>query len=201
MLVCILLFAVNAMFSQEKPFRIELGAGVGNILNSPERHSQGKGYLHLSPKYLLSSEISIGIDFIGGGDLIPTGGLYLEEEEDYRILNPAAVGFNACALNLEYKPWSKALSYLYFGASSGISDLNYRSIEVIGEELPGADNNLFLAFEVGYAYKEVRVSFNYQHYGAMDDFEGITADHRLALTGQNVSMLFLSISYNWDLKL
>ena len=197
-LLSFMIFIFFAQYLTAQKFHLEPAIGIGNFTNSARSNTSGKAYLFITPRYALTNKLSIGIDFISGGDFFPLDNSYLEEGEDYLILDPSGVSFRAIALNPEFKIWRKSLSYFYTGLGIGLADLYFNDGRAVGELQPGSKSNGYWAFELGYAYKEVRLSLIYQNYGLMDAFEGVTAEQRLILPEQNVRMLFLHISYNWD---
>ena len=197
-LLSLMIFIIFAQYLTAQKFYLEPAIGIGNFTNSARSNTSGKAYLSITPRYALTNKLSIGIDFISGGDFFPLDKTYLDEGEDFLILNPGGVSFRTIALNPEFKIWQKNLSYFYTGAGLGLADLFFNEGKVIGEAQPGAESNFYGAIELGYAYKEVRFSLVYQDYGLIEAFEGITAEQRLSLQEQNVRMLFLHISYNWD---
>jgi len=197
--LCIITLVISCASSNAQKFHLELGVAAGGVIAPVEDHSQGKAHFSITPKIYLQDDLSMGLEYITGGNLFPVDGLYLEREEGFRLLNPSSSRFQSLAFNPEWAFYRKGPTQFFAAASVGASWLSFRIHDLEEGRKPGGSAQLMSGLALGLSYNSARLTFSYVHLGHTESFTGRTVDNDLILLDRHPVRLFVvKASYNWD---
>ncbi len=187
-----LLFFISAWNISAQDFIIEIGGGIGNVID--KEHRQGKGQIHLSGIYKLSEKSDMGIDLATGGDLF--FGDDPVNDMDQEIISPYGTRFESIMLLFRYFPLGKRVFFLE--SRAGYSSLNL--FVHTDDTRKIAEPNLSLAFGPGAIFNdEITCSLRYQYYGKTARFQGFRDTTEVISNSAHIHIIMLHLAWRINL--
>ena len=167
---------------------LEIGIGVGNVVEGD--HRLGKAEVHFSVFRTLSFG-ELGLDFTSGGNFIP--GESSLSEDNREIISSKDTRFGSISL-LYRIPLHE---HFFVEPRLGYTNLSAFIHADDRQKLRRA--NFSTGLGLGASFGDLRLSFRYQYLGKTEHFNGFKGSVEVISVGESVSLLLLSISYNFKL--
>ena len=181
-----LVFAIVPLCAQN--IQIETGLAIGNV--TAEKHSLGKGELHLS--LLKSYDFGIlGVDFATGGNFIPGDRSTFEGSTE--TLSPSDSKFSSITI-LYRLPLKKNI---FVEPRIGYASLF--SLVHTDDQRKISQPNFSAGLGLGGYVKRFTFSFRYQYYGHTDDYQGTRDGTTVISNAEPFGLVLLRISYRFGL--